>query len=77
MGTAAHCFEQILELQPTKQQLYENLTPILNTIQVRWIRHNSHCWESKDKLISNVILLIPTHGRTEVAGNQNCQLCLF
>ena len=46
---------------PTKQQLYSHLPSITKTIQVRWIRHAGHCWRSKDKLISNVLLWTPSH----------------
>ena len=37
-------FEQI----PTKQQLYNFLSPISKTIQVRQTRHLGHCWRSKE-----------------------------
>ena len=33
-----------------KQQLYSHLSPISQTIQVRWTRHVRHCWRSKDEL---------------------------
>ena len=45
---------------PTKQQLYCHLAPISKTIQVRRTRHAGHCWRSKDKLISDIILWTPT-----------------
>ena len=32
----------------------------------RWIRHMGHCWRSKDKLMSDVLLWTPTHGHTSV-----------
>ena len=48
---------------PTKQQLYSHLTPIRKTIQVWWTRHAGHWWRSKDKLISNILLWTPSHGR--------------
>ena len=41
---------------PTKQQLYGHLPPIAKTIQIRRTRHVRHCWRSKDKLISDVLL---------------------
>ena len=41
---------------PTKQQLYGHLPPIMKTIQVRWSRHAGHCWRSKEKFISDVLL---------------------
>ena len=51
---------------PTKQQLYGHLPPITKTIQVRRTRHAGHCWRSKDELISDVLLLTPSHGRAKV-----------
>ena len=50
---------------PTNQQLYGHLPPITKTIQVRWTRHVGHCWRSKDKLISDILLWIPSHGRAK------------
>ena len=50
----------------TKQQLYGHLTPISKTIQIRWTRHARHCWRSKDELISDVILWVPSHRRASV-----------
>ena len=48
---------------PTKQQLYGHLTLITKTIKIRRTRHAGHCWRSKDELISDLLLLIPSHGR--------------
>ena len=39
---------------PTKQELYSHLPPISKTIQIRWTRHEGHCWRNKDKLISDI-----------------------
>ena len=50
---------------PTKQQLYSHLLPITKTIQIRRTRHAGHCWKSKDKLISDVLLWNPAHGRVK------------
>ena len=47
------------------QQLYGHLPPITKTIQVRRTRHAGHCWRSRDELISDVLLWIPTHGRAK------------
>ena len=47
---------------PTWHQLYGHLPPITKTIQVRRIRHAGHCWRSRDKLISDVLLWTPTYG---------------
>ena len=50
----------------TKQQLYGHLPLITKTIQIRQTRHVGHCWRSKDKLISNVILWTHSHGWSKV-----------
>ena len=52
--------------QPTRHQLYGHLPPITKTIQVRRTRHAGHCWRSRDELIRDVLLWIPTHGRAKV-----------
>ena len=52
--------------RPTKQQQYDHLPPITKTIQVRRNRHVRHCWRSKDKLISDILLWTPSHGRAKV-----------
>ena len=51
---------------PTRHQLYSHLPPITKTIQVRRTRHAGHCWRSRDELIWDVLLWIPTHGRAKV-----------
>ena len=50
---------------PTRHQLYGHLSPITKTIQVRRTRHAGHCWRSRDELISDVLLWIPTFGRAK------------
>ena len=50
---------------PTRHQLYSHLTPIMKTILVRRTRHAGHCWRSRDKLISDVLLWTPTYGRAK------------
>ena len=50
---------------PTKYQLYGHLPPITKTIQVTWTRYAGHCWRSRDKLISDVLLWTPTYGRVK------------
>ena len=50
---------------PTRHQLYGHLPPITKTIQVRGTRHAGHCWRSRDELIRDVLLWIPTHGRAK------------
>ena len=50
---------------PIKHQLYGHLPPITKTIQVRRTRHTGHYWRSRDKLISDVLLWIPTYGKAK------------
>ena len=50
---------------PAKQLLYGHLSPITKTIQVRRTRHIEHCWRSGDKLISDILLWTPLHGRAK------------
>ena len=64
---------------PTKQQLYGHLPPITKSIQVRRTRHAGHCWRSKDKHISDILLWAPSHGRAKVerlARTYIQQLCV-
>ena len=49
----------------TKQQLYGYLSLIMKTKKVRWTRHAGHCWRSRDKLISDVLLWPTSHGRAK------------
>ena len=50
---------------PTRHQLYGHLPPITKTIQVRRTGHAGHCWRSRDEMIRDVLLWIPTHGRAK------------
>ena len=50
---------------PTGYQLYGHLPSITKTIQVRRTKHAGHCWRSRDKLISDVLLWTPTYGRAK------------
>ena len=50
---------------PTRHQLYGHLPPITKTIQVRPTGHAGHCWRSRDKLISDVLLWTPTYGQAK------------
>ena len=50
---------------PTRYQLYGHLPPITKTIQVRRTRHAGHCWRSRNELIRDVLVWIPTHGRAK------------
>ena len=51
-----------------KQQLYSHRPPITTTIKVRRTRHAGHCWRSKDKLISDILLWTPSHGRVNAGA---------
>ena len=50
---------------PKKQQLHGLLPPITKTIKIRRTRHAGHSWRSRDELISDVLLWIPSHGWTK------------
>ena len=50
---------------PTRRQLYGHLPPITKTIQARRTRHVGHCWRSKDKIVSDVLLWTPAHGQSK------------
>ena len=50
---------------PTKQQLFGHLPPIMKTIKIRRTRPAEHCWRSWDELISDVLLLTPSHGQAK------------
>ena len=50
---------------PTKHQLQGHLPLITKIIQVRRTRLERHCYRSRDKLISDVLLWIPTYGRAK------------
>ena len=49
----------------TPQDTNCTATCLTKTIQVRRTRHAGHCWRSRDELISDVLLLTPTHGRAK------------
>ena len=53
---------------PTKKQLYGHLPPATKTIKIRRTRQVGHCWISRDKLVSDVLLWTPSHGQAK-AGN--------
>ena len=59
----------------TKQQLYGHLPPIMKTIKIRWTRHVGHCWRSRDKLISDVLMWTPSHEQAK-AGHP-AALCRY
>ena len=63
---------------PKKQLLYGHLPPITKTIQVRRIRYTGHCWRSRNELISDILLWIPSHSRAKAgwpARTYMQQLC--
>ena len=45
----------------TRHHVYGHLPPITKTIQVGRTRHAGHCWNSKDELISDVLLWTPAY----------------
>ena len=53
---------------PTRHQLYGHLPPITKIIQVRQTRHASHCWRSRDELISDVLLWTPKYGQAKAGS---------
>ena len=65
--TVCWCFlvQDCAQQHPTRHQQYGHLPPIAKTIQVRRARHAGHCWRSRDELIRDVLLWIPTHGRAK------------
>ena len=64
-GTITAILNKSWQQHPTRHQLYGHLPRITKTIQVRRTRHAGHCWRSRDELIRDVLLWIPTHGRTK------------
>ena len=62
---AACNLEQVLVVTPHKTPTVRPPAPITKTIQVRQTRHAGHCWRSRDKLIRDVFLWTPTHGRAK------------
>ena len=67
LKNTASNIEQVLEVTPPQNS---NCTPIYysswKTIKVWQTRHMGHCWRSKDKLISDVLLWTPSHGWAKV-----------
>ena len=56
----------------TLEQQYDHLTPALQIIQVRQARY---CLGIKDKLISNILLLIPKHEHNDSKNLLSSALC--
>ena len=59
-------FNQSSRQHHRKQQLCGLLPHITKTIQVRRTSHARHCWRSRDEIISDLLLWIPSHGRVKV-----------
>ena len=57
--------QQVLAATPHKTPTVRPPAPFTKTIQVRRTRHAGHCWRSRDELIRDVLLWIPTHGRAK------------
>ena len=55
----------ILNKSWRQHQLYGHVPPITKTKEVRRTRHAGHCWRSKDKLISDVLLWTPTYSQAK------------
>ena len=55
----ACCLEQILEA--IKPLLYDHISPISQTIQVRRAKQVGHSWSGKDELVSDILQWTPTH----------------
>ena len=55
-------FNKFWTQHPTKLQLYGHQPPITKNIQAR---QTSHCWRSKDELISDILLWTLSHGRAK------------
>ena len=63
---------------PTKHQLCGHFPPITKTIKVWRTIHAGHCGRSRDELISDVLLWIPSNGRANagwLAWTYIRQLC--
>ena len=61
---AKGCFEQLLEVTPTKKMaaVRASTSHHKKTIQMRRTQPAGHCWGSTDELISNVLLWTSSHG---------------
>ena len=70
------CFEQIVEVTPHIPPIWQtilqtHLPPILQTIQERLAIHAGYWDRSKDKLISDVLLLLYSHNDINNNNNNN------
>ena len=63
---------------PTRHQLYGHQPPITKTIQAKRTKHAGHCWRSKDKLVSDVLLWTPAYAQSKAGQTARTyiqQLC--
>ena len=74
-----HVWNKSSKQLPTKEHLYDHLTPISRSIQVWQTRHVGHCWGSKDGLLSDILLFMPLYGCASVRCSPRTyihQLCV-
>ena len=62
---AARNFELVLEALPHKTAAVRPPTSHLENYQIRRTRHAWHSWKCRDELISDDLLLTPSHGRAK------------
>ena len=62
---AASNLEQVLAATPHKTPTVRPPASYHENIQIRRTRHAGHCWRSRDELIRDVLLWIPTNGRAK------------
>ena len=65
-GAYTRMLRAVLDLSwkqhPTLKELYDNIPPISSTIRDRRLRFAGHCFRSKEKIASDLILWQPSHG---------------
>ena len=52
----------------TNEVFYVGLPRITTTVRERRLRFSGHCWNSKNKVVSDLVLLEPKHGKRSVGG---------
>ena len=62
MTIAQECYEPYWT-DPQSSNCMVTYSSISKTIQVKQTRHAGHCWRSKGKFISDVLLCTPSHGQ--------------
>ena len=63
---AVYCLEQILGATPHKTAAVRPHACHLPKHSIRWTRHAKHCRRSKNKLLRDVLLWTPAHGRVSI-----------